>query len=171
MNPIAEAIAPQKNEACERAAASVRARMNSIAATLVGTDLNITAPMPNGNMSRKDYLQARAFYGIARQVCMTVREGHSMRAPVMAVAVNVDGIARVANDAYEATAASFDAYVAKLVSKVGDCDEAIVDGSLWDHSILTVAKGAAIERWKTQQIINVSVLGNLFNQWPTRLVK
>ena len=171
MNPIAEAIAPQKNEACERAAASVRARLIAIAESLVGSDLNVAAPMPNGNMSRKDYLQARSFYSLARQVCLIVREGRMMREPVMAVAVNLDGINRAANDAYEATAASFDAYVAKLISKVGDCDEAIVDGSLWNHSILTVAKGAAIERWKTQQIINVSVLGNLFNQWPTRLVK
>jgi hypothetical protein len=31
-----------------------------------------------------------------------------------------------------------------------------------------VTKGGTVERWKTQQIVNVSRLGKLFNQWPTR---
>lgn len=28
-----------------------------------------------------------------------------------------------------------------------------------------------IERWKTRQILNVSKLGKVFNQFPTRLLK
>jgi hypothetical protein len=70
-------------------------------------------------------------------------------------------------------AASFEAYVAKLVHKVGEgVTKATVEGTqLWRISYLTVAKGATVERWKTQQIVNYSVLGNAYLQWPTRKVK
>ena len=69
-------------------------------------------------------------------------------------------------------AADFDAYVGKLTKKVGDVVSAKVEGALWQGSRLTVTKAdGSIERWNTQQIINVSVLGKLFNQWPTRKQK
>ena len=62
-------------------------------------------------------------------------------------------------------------YVAKLTEKVGACDAAAVTGELWQESLLVVRKGETVERWKTQQILNFSVYGKAFNQWPTRKVK
>lgn len=71
------------------------------------------------------------------------------------------------------TEASFDSFVLKLDSKVGAHTAAeLIAGATWGYSILrvTLADGA-VQHWKTQRIVNCSALGNLFNQWPTRIVK
>ncbi len=64
-------------------------------------------------------------------------------------------------------------FICKLVAKVGEVTEASIAGNhIWGESYLTVTTIAgAKQTWKTQQIVNVSVLGNYFNQWPTRLMK
>ena len=83
-----------------------------------------------------------------------------------------EAINRVVAQAREAAGASFDAYVIKMVTKIGGVDSASVAGyHLWNGSVLTVTKGDVVERWHTQQIVNCSSLGTLFNQWPTRLMK
>lgn len=64
---------------------------------------------------------------------------------------------------------AFDAYLIKLAGKVGKpIASATLTGNLWNHSILgiTTTDGEA-QTWKTQCILNTSVLGNLYNQWPT----
>jgi hypothetical protein len=70
---------------------------------------------------------------------------------------------------------SFDAYAAKMVSKVGDD---VVDakleckGNAWVRSTLVVTrKDGSIERWNTTMIVNFSVHGKAFNQFPTRKAK
>ena len=72
----------------------------------------------------------------------------------------------------DAAGADFDGYVAKLATKI---DQRIVtaklEGSLWTNSVLTVlTEGGVSQVWHTHCIINVSVLGNAFNQWPTRRI-
>jgi ParB-like chromosome segregation protein Spo0J len=67
--------------------------------------------------------------------------------------------------------AAFDSFAAKLVGKVGDCTAATLHcwGDVWTSSTLVVTKAdGSVERWNTQRIINCSVLGKLFHQWPTR---
>ena len=51
--------------------------------------------------------------------------------------------------------------------------EAILTGEhVWGHSILTVCHAdGTTHQWRTEMIINVSKLGALFNQWPTRKLK
>lgn len=71
----------------------------------------------------------------------------------------------------EAMKASFEAYVAKLTKKVGECDAVEYTGALWNRSQLKVRKGDVTEVWMTRVIVNVSSLGKLFNQWPTRKVR
>ena len=70
----------------------------------------------------------------------------------------------------EAAAEFFDTFVSKMDAKVGDHDSAEVEGKPWIGATVTITKGALREVWHTQQIINRSVYGKLFNQWPTRLV-
>lgn len=69
--------------------------------------------------------------------------------------------------------AQYTAFINKLISKIGDCKSATLEGShIWGHSFLTVEKEDGVQEiWKTQMIINCSKLGNLFNQFPTRKVK
>jgi hypothetical protein len=67
------------------------------------------------------------------------------------------------------TASVFDSFVTKMDHKVGEHDSAEVEGRPWIGATVTVTKGRVKEVWHTQQIINRSVYGKLFNQWPTRL--
>jgi hypothetical protein len=64
-------------------------------------------------------------------------------------------------------------FVKKLVAKIGDVLAADLDGNhVWSSSTLTVRKAdGSVERWFTQQIVNVSCRGKYFNQWPTRKLK
>jgi hypothetical protein len=78
-------------------------------------------------------------------------------------------------EAEQITNHDFDAYAAKLAGKIGlPITSAELTGQLWNYSFLQVEveeggeKGSQV--WKTQMILNVSYLGKLFNQWPTRLV-
>jgi hypothetical protein len=51
-------------------------------------------------------------------------------------------------------------------------DASITGTHIWGHSVLTVTlPNGTVERWKTQQIVNQSKLGLLFNQWPSRKMK
>jgi hypothetical protein len=88
------------------------------------------------------------------------------------VRISEERYARMREQVRQDAGASFDAYVAKLTAKVGEgVISASVVGHLWDYSILTVEKTSGIEQWRTQQILNVSCLGKVFNQWPTRKMK
>lgn len=80
-------------------------------------------------------------------------------------------VARVAAQA----SAQFDAYVEKLSAKVGDSPgvaAATLDSvAIWNHSHLTVTRvDGSVDVWRTQAIFNVSCLGKVFNQWPTRRI-
>ncbi|MNE44768.1 hypothetical protein D3C80_1390130 [compost metagenome] len=96
----------------------------------------------------------------------------SMRDPDPA-RMSPNGCALFVKQAQENASAQYDAFIAKLEAKIGEVTAAILSGEhVWGHSILTVTKAdGTTEKWKTQMIVNVSVLGNLFNQWPTRKVK
>lgn len=90
---------------------------------------------------------------------------------------------RFIDQAEHAAEANFQAYVDKMRGKVkvpeataGPIKKAaaysINLGSLWNGSTLTVwhDDGSSAE-WRTKRIVNISVYGKLFNQWPTRRVK
>ena len=66
----------------------------------------------------------------------------------------------------------YTAYVFKLTARIGECVKAKVDSkALWYLSMLTITrKDGSVETWKTQQIRNISCLGLMFHQWPTRKV-
>jgi hypothetical protein len=165
------AVAPLKDEAVVIARSRAEAALIQLGEALAGTDLRVSAPYPRANMGRAAHLMAKQRYQLARRL-MNYTSGIRVDDPQPATGINPEVLASMVDQAGQDAAASFDAYVIKLEGKVGACDTAKVDGrSLWHGSILTVTKGEAVERWKTQQIINVSVLGTVFNQWPTRLMK
>jgi hypothetical protein len=69
----------------------------------------------------------------------------------------------------EAAGADFDGYLARLAGKIAEPIEGgRLAGSIWDNTLLTVQTRDSIQVWRTRCIVNVSCLGNLFNQWPTR---
>lgn len=74
------------------------------------------------------------------------------------------------NDAVRESQTSFDSYVGKLAGKIGKVVvSATLCGDPWTGSILTVTDSNGVtEKWATRIIINVSIHGKLFNQFPTR---
>lgn len=63
-----------------------------------------------------------------------------------------------------------DAYIAKMVTYIGEVETAELDGQLWSYSSLIVTKDGEKQVHRTRCIINVSKYGKLFNQWPTRRI-
>lgn len=170
-NPIAAAIAPQRDGAVEFAKAQAREFLNEFVAQFpVGGNMEELNPYPKASYS-KSYAEAAERYYLAQRVISYDRGAYSPGARREIYGVNQSGIDRLVEEAGMDAGFSFDKFVAKLVSKVGECDSAEVVGNLWQHSVLTVVKGEQVERWQTQQIVNYSCKGKAFNQWPTRKIK
>lgn len=174
MSHIANAVAHLKQQAQDRAELQVTEQVEAAYAKLeaAGWDLDKVAPYPKSfSCSKAQYRQAVALYefyrGITTYTAPTRRNGE----PNIRKACP-EAVARRVQQAREMAGASYEAFVAKLEGKVGEHSAAkLVTGGTWSYSILEVTTPAGVQRWKTQMIINCSVLGTLFNQWPTRLVK
>lgn len=174
-NPVETAVAPMKTEAMDRAAKDARERVAFVLKQIeeAGWDVNAIAPYPSSfNSSRNDYLEGKRKYSLYRSFVRHVEVSRRSSDPEIVV-VAPDRIEAFVKACVEGAAASYDMFVAKLVREIGDCETATLTGShVWGHSILTVTKAdGSKENWKTQQIVNVSKLGLLFNQWPSRLTK
>lgn len=68
---------------------------------------------------------------------------------------------------------SYDAWVYKLVQKIGKpVTSADVAGDPWTGSTISVTTNDGEQQtWRTQMILNTSKLGKVFNQFPTRKMK
>lgn len=174
---VAAAVAPLKADAMEHAAEQARAYVERVAAMYAGKVLDEVAPRGHARMSRQDYRRADAKRSAILSVLVVQYPEQASRVifergPGVLVR-DAEREARFIKSEADAAGVSFDAYVLKLEGKVGQgVTAASVEGRyLWQGSVLTVTKGDAVERWHTQQIVNYSVLGNAFNQWPTRKLK
>lgn len=173
MNPIAEAIEPMKSDAINRARCEAEGVIERIANELKENDNNIdkAAPNPSMYMSHKNYIMAKnkrnLFFMLASQpkeLSFKDRSTYEM---------NQKKMERFIEMAEQDAATQYDVFVAKMIGKIGSVVSASIDGNhVWGYSILTVVKSdGSVERWKTQMIVNVSKLGKLFNQFPSRKIK
>lgn len=176
MNPIAAAVAPLKDRAVALAEARANEKIASVLAKMAanGWSLKAVAPYPRSNMSRRSYVEAKAKHSLYSMLTRPAVERVSYRQDESDIRVsNEEGQAHFVKQFREAAAASYDSYVAKLQIKVGAVSSARLEGnSTWAYSNLhVVTEAGEAQVWRTQMILNVSVLGTLFNQWPTRQVK
>ena len=179
MTPIATAVEVLKAPAVEAA----REKARSILAAMKkqfeenGWDLNRVAPRPTIRDSRADYKSKTARRTRFEMVTLSHPDSpasyRSSDEPRLRV-WSPEAADKFVEDAARDAAIEFDKYVYKLQKKVGDVVDAKVTlcSGLWYQSILSVTKADnTAQNWKTQCIINVSKLGLVFNQWPTRLMK
>jgi hypothetical protein len=175
--PVGHAVHPTKFDAVKRAALGAQEIIERVAADLEvhSWDSNAAAPFPRStHHGRVEYATRRAKYD--RYILLTKsadgRGSHRPDQPRFVV-MDPDGCSRFISECEKMAAAQYDAFIVKLVYKVGPCVSASLEGShVWGRSTLTVTKAdGPVERWFTQQIVNVSSRGLLFNQWPTRKVK
>jgi hypothetical protein len=171
MNQIANAVAPIKQASID---AAVEATKEVIAAykeklEAANWDLNLAFPRPNGFGSRSAYMQKKAARDFASSLVSAVEPSYRPNQP-MFVRMCEERIARALVVAAKDAAAQYEAYVVKLINKVGECDSAVMGfmNGVWHDSDLVVTKGDSKEVWNTKCIINRSVHGKVFNQFPTR---
>jgi hypothetical protein len=177
--PIAIVVAPIKEQVVNAAEARYRARVAQVKAELEAGDMDINkvAPYPKSNMSRRDYALAQGKHNFYSSLTTT----DSVRSPSLRfnqahfVLWSTDAVERGVKMIREAAAADFIAYVGKLNEKVGKHVAASLvweTNYLWYNSSIDVTlEDGTVQRWNTKTIVNCSVLGTLFNQWPTRLIK
>ena len=170
---ISQAVEPLRTEAMKRSEIKAVEIALSVAKELVenGNDLRKAAPYPKTAWSGNhpaEIAKHRLFGGLVHHVggCRGMNDPD----PVVMHSVYVD---RFVDNARTDASAQYDSFIAKLESKIGDYVTAELKGDhVWGYSILTVTKAdGSVENWKTSMIVNVSKLGKVFNQFPTRKVK
>lgn len=178
--PIGVAVAPIKADAIARAGTDAAEYIERLTAHLEkhNWNINAVAPYPAGhNMNRLQYQSAARKHSL--YCSFTVKRPNQQtfhwNDPKATEFRDVcpESVAVFIQRAKEAAADHYQSFVCKLVAKVGAHTAATLDGNhVWGHSILAVTMpDGSIQKWKTQQIVNCSVYGLLFNQWPSRKVK
>lgn len=174
INPIEAAVAPLRVDAVARATKEANDLVDRVTIQLAAADndMNKCAPYPSRGMTVNKYHSALSRYKLFNSL-VTYRECTHRPGQLAYADLDIEKVYRFIEETKKTAAEQYDAFVAKLVAKIGNVSEAELLGNhVWSHSILSVKKAdGSGERWKTQMIVNVSKLGKLFNQWPTRKVK
>ena len=154
-------------------------------------DLNKVAPYPSSNTGRKEYRMKLALHHRYTTSFETTEEArHQSMTGMMdgklpwTVAERADAEAKVRAEARREANDCFDSFLYKMAGKIqaasGENKKiwgATLTGELWDGCTLTVTRslrtGTRFDPmdslvFNTKCIINQSVYGKLFNQWPTR---
>jgi hypothetical protein len=178
--PIAKAVAPLKISAVAAAEVAAQEWVAKRLAELEAAewDINKVAPYPkSGTMSREEYRRAQnkrhAFDSITSWV-ETSRSAYQSDEKPHFVKKDPKGIALKIERAKDYAAAQYEAFVYKMVVKVGEHKAARLEtiAGVWGESFLYVTlSDDIVQKWKTQTILNCSVYGLIFNQWPSRIVK
>ncbi len=155
-----------------------------------GMDLNKVAPYPSSNMGRREYRMKIAAHHRFTASFETAPEARlqsmsgMMDGKIPWIVVEREGAeAKVRAEARSDANACFDSFLYKMAGKihavVADNEKiwgATLTGELWDGCTLKVTRslrtGTKFDPltdlvFNTKCIINQSVYGKLFNQWPT----
>ncbi|AHZ60195.1 hypothetical protein HQ81_0151 [Dickeya phage phiDP23.1] len=151
---------------------TVKNVMDDLAAN--GWDVEKCAPWPSSTgvkFGDPDYNRLKSKHTLYRSLTQAVNPSYIPGAPDI-VKADPERQRLFIKKARRNAAHQYESFICKLEDKIGSHSAAELDGShVWGYSILTVTTPEGTQRWKTQTIINVSKLGKLFNQYPTRKVK
>jgi len=175
MNAIELAVSPIKQSSIDAAEQNAKEFLATTKAKFeaAGWDINQVAPFPRKNCSDAEF---KVVYKYRKSLAMLVKfTGVSGRRDQPQIVCWDDVYAnKFIEQTKEEAALQYEMYVAKLIKKIGDVTEAKMGyiNGLWMNSTLIVTKtNGSIEKWNTKCIINRSVYGKLFNQFPTRKTK
>lgn len=158
VNHIEQAVSHLKAAAQDRAEQYARKVVADVQADIAAKGgLSAAAPVPRA-------------WQAPTETTFKYRAAQQKRELYKAIMASAD---KFVQDARDNAAAQYDAFVAKLNEKIGPVTRASLQGNhVWGYSNLTVVTAAGeTQVWRTQQILNVSKLGKVFNQYPTRRVK
>ena len=178
--PVGAAIHPQKAEAVAYAEQEALKTVEGVRSDLEAAGWNQTeyAPYPKGNRwsnPRHDAEMSR-YRLVGSLTTADPSKGYQSYGTSGPYIVVMDdaGIERFVDNARRDAALNYDAFICKMVAKVGEGVAAaeLTGSHIWAHSFLHVTKAdGSRETWKTQQIVNYSVYGRPYLQWPSRKVK
>jgi hypothetical protein len=174
-NPIVKAVFPAKKDAQDRAERWGKERIAKVLAELAanGWDLNKAAPNPSSfKDSRNEYKAKRAKREHFASLIVYQEKVRYDRDELL-VARSEAQEARFIETVREMAGQQYESFIFKMVAKIGEVETAALEGNhVWGESYLTVTKaGGVSEVWKTQQIVNHSIYGTPYNQWPSRKLK
>lgn len=184
-NPIFAAVQPLKVAAIKEAVDWAKEEIKEVKDDLVvhGGDINKAAPrLQFGKVLEREYEAANGkrnrYEDLTEDKDKKTYRGYYDEGPRF-VRMSTKKMDRKIHIAERMASHQFEAYVFKLTVKIGPTisAELVVDPneqgrSLWSHSILTVVTKAGLTQvWYTKMIVNRSVYGKIFFQWPTRLKK
>jgi hypothetical protein len=177
MTPIETAVAPLKNKAIDSAAARAREIVGNVASDMIahGGDINAAAPYPRHSYTFEGQ-RAKSKYNLYHSLTKqdpNHRPSYRMGEPSFKI-MDGERVEKFVEEMKAMAAAQYEAFVAKLVMKVGDHTgaELSTPTGVWDYSYVLVTKAdGTTENWKTQCISKYSKLGKFFHQWPTRMLK
>lgn len=177
-NPIEIAVAPLREDAKKRARDEARLFIAEATAELQANEWDIekAAPYPMNIGHGFAYHLARAKYDDFHAITTSdpVKGYQALGRSSPYFVVMDDKKKQTFIDKREEQACrEYDAFVAKLIKKIGPTKSATLEGNhVWSFSILyVVLENGEHQRWNTKQIVNRSVYGKLFNQWPSRKMK
>lgn len=175
--PVGQAIHAVKSEAVEHAEQAARETVEKVRQELEegGWDINAVAPYPYG-LHGLQHDVAKAKYSLFHELATSdPAKGYqrAARGDPRYVVMDPDMIERFVDHRRRGAALQYDAFIVKMVAKVGEVVSAELEGShVWGESFLTVEKKSGErEIWKTQQIVNYTKYGRPYYQWPSRIVK
>lgn len=174
---ITEAIKPMKESAITLAENRMKAVIDKTLEGLQATnwDRKLYAPLSKSfNISKTQYRQEREKYYFVQRITKSLKPCLSPNEPDFCE-ISQEGIAKLMKDAKEEAGFTFEKFTCKLSQKIGEnvvSVKAYAKEELWTESLITVTdETGTVSTWKTKQIVNCSVYGKLFFQWPTRVVK
>lgn len=153
-------------------------RMHKVLAELAedGMDAEKRFAYPHGAMSKKAYREQERRYSLCSAYTRSTTVSRSMHDPDIRVA-KPDNVERIAEQAAKMAKDALESFCVKLAGKIDLTGIAAVSAKYiggtnpwgWTHLLVNPDKTTE-QIWRTKMIINISVHGKLFNQWPTRLV-
>lgn len=160
--PLIEEAREFARKDAERTIKSVRAKVKQAGSVEAATPVREIPEALKRNYWASDYKNASRAY----EQDMSRRRFFERLMDEEKATLWTEGEVRSAEVAYVA-------FAGKLETKVGEVTSATLDGShVWGLSVMTVKTvGGETVKWQTRQIWNRSVLGKVFAQWPTRVIK
>lgn len=174
--PVGRALHPQKLAAVADARKQAEKVIERVRSELeaAGWNIEAAAPYPRSyNMGRTEYQTKQARHTLFSSLTERQDPQSYTREAEKMVKMSDKGIARFIDRSEQDAAFQYDMFICKMVGKVGEVKDATIEGDhVWAHSFLTVTlEDGTVQRWKTQQIVNYSVYGTPYLQWPSRIVK
>lgn len=176
LEKVRTAILPMKEKAEEAAVSILKRRIAETLETLgryYAWDRYKMQPYPNSlKMGRVEYMENLSKYRFLSEITTADKATRMMHEPDFCKA-DEKKIARALETARVLAGNTFEAYACKLAKKVGTdvvAADAVSEGNdLWQASTLqTYHADGTFTAWATKTIVNCSVYGKLFLQFPTR---